>query len=90
MTAVTAILRELDLDAIPRMLVFNKCDRLPVPHVEPLCRRYRAIGISALHPQTLRPLLAEIEAHLPSLMAGRRPASAVSIHDDTTILASHP
>ena len=66
-TAVTDILQELHLDTIPRLLVFNKCDRLPAHQVEPLCRRYRAIGISALNPATLRPLLAQLEAHVRSL-----------------------
>ncbi len=89
-TAVTAILRELNLDGIPRMLVFNKCDRLPAHQVEPLCRRYRAIGISALRPQTLRPLLAEVETHLLSLRAGDWPASTIEIRDDVAALASRP
>jgi len=89
-TAVVAILRELDLDAIPRMLVFNKCDQLPAYHVEPLCRRYRAIGISALHADSLRPLLAAIEAELPSLMANHRASSGLENSDETTVLASHP
>jgi GTP-binding protein HflX len=88
-TAVIAILRELGLDAIPRMLVFNKCDQLPAHHVELICRRYRAIGISALRPHTLRPLLAEIEAHLPSLMADHQPSPVSQGHGDMTVLASH-
>lgn len=89
-TAVIDILRELDLDAIPRLLLFNKCDRLPVQHVEPLCRRYHAIGISALQPETLCPLLAELEAHVRWLTAGREPASALPAQDETTALASRP
>jgi GTP-binding protein HflX len=85
-TAVTTILQELHLDAIPRMLVFNKCDRLPAHHVEPLCRRYRAIGISAIHPPSLRPLLDEIEAHIPSLL--REPAGPSLIQADAVALES--
>jgi GTP-binding protein HflX len=88
-TAVTDILRELELDAIPRMLVFNKCDRLPGHHVESLCRRYRAIGISALQPHTLRPLLTAIEEHLPSLLAGRQQVSRMDPQDERTALVSH-
>ena len=89
-TAVIAILQELSLNHIPRMLVFNKCDRLPTHHIEPLCRRYHAIGISALQPATLRPLLAELEAHVRSLTNG--PAGAISspTHEDPLTLASHP
>jgi GTP-binding protein HflX len=89
-TAVVSILQELDLDAIPRMLVFNKCDRLPVHHIEPLCRRYHAIGISALQPETLRPLLVDLDAHVQSLMAGRTLASVPQAHDETIALASRP
>jgi GTP-binding protein HflX len=70
-TAVIGILRELDLDAIPRMLVFNKCDCLPPHAIGSLCRRYSAIGISALDPATLSPLLAGMEAHVQSIMESR-------------------
>jgi GTP-binding protein HflX len=66
-TAVVEILHELNLDTIPRMLVFNKCDRLPPHEAAPLCRRYAATGISALDPSTLPPLLASMEAHVRSL-----------------------
>jgi GTPase len=89
-TAVVSILQELDLDAIPRMLVFNKCDRLPAPHIEPLCRRYNAIGISALQPETLRPLLAVLDTHVQSLMAGHAPVTAPQVHDEPIVLASRP
>lgn len=87
-TAVTYILEELHLDAIPRMLVFNKCDRLPHPHVEPLCRRYGAIGISALHPATLRPLLTRLEAHVRSLTATANAPTDIA-SERTVALASH-
>jgi len=89
-TAVVAILKELDLDAIPRMLVFNKCDQLPAPYVEPLCRRYQAIGVSALQPETLRPLLTELDAHVQSLTAGREPVSVLQPLNETIALASRP
>lgn len=88
-TAVTNILRDLELDAIPRMLVFNKCDRLPEHHMDSLCRRYRAIGISALQPHTLRSLLAAIEEHLPSLLAGRQQVARMDGRDERTALVTH-
>ncbi|MBI3603451.1 MAG: GTPase HflX [Nitrospirae bacterium] len=69
MNAVETILDELQLDRIPRLLVFNKCDRLPVEEAEALCRRYGAMGVSALRPSTLPPLverLAQTLASLPS------------------------
>lgn len=89
-TAVIAILQELNLDTIPRMLVFNKCDRLPSHQIEPLCRRYHAIGISALQPATLHPLLTELEAHVRSLMEGRARAVNSLTQDDALTLASRP
>lgn len=61
---VGEMLNELGLDSIRRLLVFNKCDRLPLHEIRPLCRRYSAIGISALDPGTLLPFLATLEEHL--------------------------
>lgn len=87
-TAVAAILEELQLDAIPRLVVFNKCDRLPPQHVEPLCRRYGAVGISALQPETLAPLLARLEAFVRTLTAERDHMSALRASDEAPALAS--
>jgi GTPase len=66
-TAVIGILEELRLDHIPRLLVFNKCDRIPADHLEPLCRRYHAIGISALQAGTLHPLMAQLATRVQAL-----------------------
>lgn len=63
-SAVEKILQDLNLDALPRTLVFNKCDRLPRQEAELLCRRYQAIGVSALQPETLEPLLDHLEREL--------------------------
>ena len=89
-TAVITILQELKLDTIPRVLVFNKCDRLPAHEVEPLCRRYQAIGISALQPATLRPFLTQLEAEVRSLTEGQEGAVNVLPQDDIPTLASRP
>ncbi len=67
-SAVVKILRELDLDSLPRSLVFNKCDRIPAAEAELLCRRYHAIGVSALQAETLYPLLAHLERELSRLL----------------------
>jgi GTP-binding protein HflX len=87
-TAVVAILDDLHLNAIPRVLVFNKCDRMSPPRVELLCRRYEAIGISALQPTTLRPLLARLEAHVRALPIGEHQAAGLPLQDDALVLAS--
>ncbi|MGH7232693.1 MAG: GTPase HflX [Nitrospiraceae bacterium] len=67
--AVEAILSELGLDQIPRVLVLNKIDRLPVHVAEGLAVRYRGIAISALNPETLPALVAYLDRSLDD--AGR-------------------
>ncbi|MBE0595941.1 MAG: GTPase HflX [Desulfuromonadales bacterium] len=59
--SVERILHELELDRIPRRLVFNKTDLLPAEEVAPLCRRFDAIPVSALDRRSFEPLLAELE-----------------------------
>ncbi|MCE9536979.1 MAG: 50S ribosome-binding GTPase, partial [Nitrospirae bacterium] len=66
--AVDIVLKSLTLDELPRILVFNKCDQLPAKQAEVLCERYGAIGISALHPETLRPLIQQLEERLAVLV----------------------
>ncbi|MCE3222945.1 MAG: putative GTPase HflX, GTP-binding protein [Nitrospira sp.] len=67
MTAVETILRSLELDKIPRVPILNKCDRLSAHEVLVLCERYHAIGISAQHRDSLRPLITHLETLLPAL-----------------------
>ena len=59
--AVEQILADLDLDRIPRLLVFNKTDLLPPDEVAALCRRFDGIPISARDRRTFAPLLNELE-----------------------------
>ncbi|HWF62417.1 MAG TPA: GTPase HflX [Nitrospira sp.] len=87
-TAVVAVLEDLHLNAIPRWLVFNKCDQMSPSGAELLCRRYGAIGISALQPTTLRPLLARLEAHVRAQSTGEHPTVGLPLQDDTLVLAS--
>ncbi len=86
-TAVIAILEELHLNVMPRLLVFNKCDQISPPRVELLCRRYGAIGISALQPTTLRPLLDRLEAHVKALPIVEHQTAGL-MQDDALMLAS--
>ena len=83
-SAVVKILQELNLDMLRRTLVFNKCDRIPPAEADRLCRRYQAIGVSALHPDTLRPLLD----HLDRELAGVAFPQATSQVDQAAALAS--
>ena len=78
--AVEVILTELDLEQIPRIVVFNKCDRLRADEAEALCRRYDALGISALHPSTLVPMIALLEQTLAEKCV-RLPAAPVEVCD---------
>jgi GTP-binding protein HflX len=74
-SAVVKILQDLNLDTLPRSLVLNKCDRIPKGEAELLCRRYHAIGVSALHPHTLHPLLDHLERELALVLAGDQPTA---------------
>jgi GTP-binding protein HflX len=58
------ILSELGLDHIPRLLVFNKEDRLGPQAVEAVCRRYDTFSISGHRPESLKRLLVAIEQRL--------------------------
>jgi GTP-binding protein HflX len=65
--SVNTVLQSLGLDQVPQVLIFNKCDRLPTGQAEALCRRHSAIGISALHPETLPQLIQHLEERLTAL-----------------------
>ena len=86
-SAVLDILRELNLDKIPQVLVFNKCDRLPPQQADALCRRYRAIGISAINPATLQPLIDHLAARVHA-MTDSSEHVAPSVQHPTPALAS--
>lgn len=73
--AVERILTDLDLASKPRIKVFNKTDRLSPEVADNLCRLHGAMGLCALQRQTLRPLLAEIEARLWTPPPEPRPES---------------
>lgn len=61
---VQKILTELGLENTPQLMVFNKKDKVDPKAVHTLCARYDAIAISALQPDSLKPLLAAIERRL--------------------------
>jgi GTPase len=61
-TAVEKILQDLDLIDKPILRVFNKMDRVTDRALlETLCARFDAVGISALAPATLSPLMERLE-----------------------------
>ncbi len=61
MASVDRILQDLELQHLPRLLVFNKIDRIDAEEAGHLCRRFGAVPISALDRKTFAPLLAEME-----------------------------
>lgn len=62
--SVEKILEELGLDAKPRLLVFNKTDRISADEVEHLKVRHGAVAVSAVDLSTFRPLLDAVEARV--------------------------
>jgi GTP-binding protein HflX len=62
--AVRRILSELELDAVSRLLVLNKTDRLDPGTADEMARSLQGVPISALEPSTLPRLLEQIEARL--------------------------
>ena len=86
--AVESVLRALDLERIPRIVVLNKCDRLSAHETALLTQRYRAIGISAVQPETVKPLIARIESLLTSLPSAA-PVGEDPSHLRWPALASH-
>ncbi len=63
-TSVNRILGDLGLDAIPRLLVFNKADLVAPEELENSCEVYKAIPISALRRDSLGRLVNEISERL--------------------------
>ena len=62
-TAVENILQELEITGKPTIRVFNKEDHFPAKSLlNTLCQRFGATAISALYPETLPPLMIEIES----------------------------
>lgn len=61
---VEGVLRKLDLDKIPSILVLNKSDRVDPQEAFSLARSLNGVAISAIDRKTFRPLLSRIETFL--------------------------
>jgi len=61
---VDKILSELELLSVPLILVLNKADLLEHNEIINLSRTYNGAAISAIHKESLRPLLDQIEKHI--------------------------
>lgn len=62
--AVEKILFELDLNQLPRLLVFNKEDKMKPRDVEIIRQKYDGISISSLRPESLERLFSAIDRKL--------------------------
>ncbi|OLB23236.1 MAG: GTPase HflX [Nitrospirae bacterium 13_2_20CM_2_63_8] len=65
--AVEDILRELELDRLPRLLVLNKADLVDPTEATVVSARLGGLAVSAVRPDTLLPLLDTVEKQLWSL-----------------------
>lgn len=75
--AVTEILEELALDAIPQLLVFNKRDQVDEATLDEAVATYQeAVPVSALKAATLAPFLEALDRQLDDLQPTGRKAMA--------------
>jgi GTP-binding protein HflX len=73
------LLDELELSHIPRVVVFNKSDAAPPGVAQGLARAFQGVAVSAMRPDSLRPLAARIEhALFDAPRRAREPAEAPS------------
>jgi GTP-binding protein HflX len=61
MDAVGRVLTDLELNAVPRLVVLNKADVVEQPLIESLCHRFEMIAVSALKREGLDRLLTAAE-----------------------------
>jgi GTP-binding protein HflX len=64
--AVSRVLTDLDLGAIPKLIVMNKADRVPPRLLEALCHQHDAVAVSALKREGLDQLITAAEAKMVS------------------------
>jgi GTP-binding protein HflX len=62
--SVERILFELKLDAIPRLRVFNKEDKLSREEGEAVCEKYDGVSLSAFRPESLEKFFLAIDKRL--------------------------
>lgn len=67
-SAVEKTLTQLELHRKPTILVFNKIDMVASDFVKRKTRRYGGIGVSAVNPQTLHPLISAMEERIEGFL----------------------
>jgi GTP-binding protein HflX len=64
MATVEGLLKELEIDDTPVLIVFNKQDKISPQLTQNLCRLYDAVAIEARNAATLPPLIARVQSIL--------------------------
>jgi len=64
MAIVQGLLKELEIDHTPVLIVFNKQDTVSPLLTQNLSRLYDAVAVEARNPATLPPLIARIQSIL--------------------------
>ncbi len=82
MEAVEKILMELGLGELPRFLVFNKEDKLDQEEVRALCKRYGAVSISALRPESIDHFFQALEKKLGEIHSLAKEPDGDRVLDD--------
>jgi len=62
--SVENILFELNLDAVPRLRVFNKEDKLSREEIKVICQKYGGVSISSLRPESLEKFFLAVDKKL--------------------------
>ncbi len=73
MAAVDDILASLGLQDKPTLKVFNKQDLVDLSLAALQCRIHQGVAVSAVHPDTLAPLISRLEERVEELGAGSEP-----------------
>jgi GTP-binding protein HflX len=68
------LLTELELQGVPRLVVFNKVDLIDPEQAENLARRYDAVAVSAVQPASMKTLVERLRS---LLCQGPQPRSEV-------------
>ncbi len=76
METVDRVLRDLNLDRIPSLLILNKADLLEPGVAEAMAERMRGVAISAIAPRTFPELLARMERTIWLSSSSRRRSDA--------------
>jgi GTP-binding protein HflX len=83
MAAVERTLGKLDLNSKPAVTVFNKTDLVPHDFAERKVRKYKGVGVSAINPRSLEPLIVAMQDHVAGFMGRAIPRNVEFVLDDS-------